>query len=79
MDSNSEDSDSDMSDVPGLDSDVEREKQKNYSRTLYKEDAAKLKKLMKDDLKPGDKRKRAPADGLKLKYVHGYGQLHMTH
>ncbi|XP_064600933.1 echinoderm microtubule-associated protein-like 6 [Liolophura sinensis] len=72
MDSNSEDSDSDMSDVPGLDSDVEREKQKNYSRTLYKEDAAKLKKLMKDDMKPGDKRKRAPADGLKLKYVHGY-------
>ena len=38
MDSNSEDSDSDMSDAPELDSDLENEKQVRYDRNVYRED-----------------------------------------
>ena len=38
LDSNSEDSDSDMSDAPELDSDLENEKQVRYDRNVYRED-----------------------------------------
>ncbi|XP_050404782.1 echinoderm microtubule-associated protein-like 6 [Patella vulgata] len=72
VDSNSEDSDSDLSDVGEIDSDLEREKQVNYDRALYKEDAVALKKLMRQDMKAGAKRKKGPEDSLKLQYVHGY-------
>ncbi|XP_041352370.1 echinoderm microtubule-associated protein-like 6 isoform X2 [Gigantopelta aegis] len=72
VDSNSEDSDSDMSDIGELDSDLEREKQVRYDRVLYKEDTANFKKLMRQDMKPGVKRKRGPTNSLKLEYVHGY-------
>ena len=71
VDSNSEDSDSDMSDIGELDSDLEREKQVRYDRVLYKEDTANFKKLMRQDMKPGVKRKRGPTNSLKLEYVHG--------
>ena len=71
VDSNSEDSDSDMSDVGELDSDVESEKQKTYERAVYKEDMLALKKAMKSEMRPGEKRAKAPNEGLKLQFVHG--------
>ncbi|KAL5008221.1 hypothetical protein ScPMuIL_013802 [Solemya velum] len=71
VDSNSEESDSDLSDVGEVDSDLEREKQVKYDRAVYREDAAALKKLSKK-MAPGQKRKQGPNDGLKLEFVHGY-------
>ena len=70
-DSNSEDSDSDMSDVGELDSDLENEKQARYDRNVYREDMKVLKKQMRADLAPGQKRNKAPDHGLKLEFVHG--------
>ncbi|GFN97686.1 echinoderm microtubule-associated protein-like 6 [Plakobranchus ocellatus] len=72
VDSNSEDSDSDLSDVGDVDSDVEREKQVGYDRALYKEDMSRQKKLLRSSMQPGAKRKNGPADSLKLEYVNGY-------
>lgn len=72
IDSNSEGSDSDLSDVAELDSDVEAEKQVSYSRELDSRDVKLLKKEMKSELNAGEKRKKAPVDSLKLKFVHGY-------
>ena len=72
MDSNSEDSDSDMSDVPEVDSDLEAEKQMTYERAVYKEDMAVIKQQRKLEMAPGEKRARAPDEGLKLEFVHGY-------
>jgi hypothetical protein len=72
VDSNSEESDSDLSDVGAIDSDLEQEKQVSYQRSIYREDAVKMKKLMKEELGAGKKRKMAPADSLKLEFVHGY-------
>lgn len=72
VDSNSEESDSDLSDVADMDSDLEAEKQVVYSRAIYKEDAAKIRKLTKDELQAGQKRKRGPTAGLKLQFIHGY-------
>nr|KAG5687806.1 hypothetical protein BaRGS_005436 [Batillaria attramentaria] len=72
VDSNSEDSDSDLSDVGEVDSDVEREKQVKYGRHVYREDAAQIKKFRKQEMKPGEKRALGPNDGLKLEHVHGY-------
>ncbi|CAH1792746.1 unnamed protein product [Owenia fusiformis] len=72
VDSNSEDSDSDLSDVGELDSDIENEKQKTYDREVYREDMAVLKKNIKNQMKPGEKRGKAPTQGLKLEFIHGY-------
>lgn len=71
MDSNSEESDSDLSDVGEVDSDVEREKQVRYGRHLYREDAAQIKKFMQEEMRAGEKRNLGPDDGLALEYVHG--------
>ncbi|CAF1210286.1 unnamed protein product [Rotaria sordida] len=71
LDSDSEDSDSDLSGVE-IDSDIEKEKQISYDRTLYREDYQKLKKTMKEKLPPGEKRKKQPDEGLTLDYVFGY-------
>ncbi|XP_071162130.1 echinoderm microtubule-associated protein-like 6 [Mytilus edulis] len=71
LDSNSEDSDTDISDVGDLDSDLEQEKQVRYDREVYREDAAKLQKLEKG-VTGGKKRKHGPSSSLKLEYVHGY-------
>ena len=71
MDSNSEDSDSDLSDVGEVDSDLENEKQKCYDRAVYREDMVALKAQMKTQLAPGEKRKAAPSEGLTLQFVHG--------
>ena len=72
VDSNSEDSDSDMSEVDSIDSDLENERQKTYKRAVYKDDMKVLKKHIKTDLKPGSKRSGAPTDSLKLKFVFGW-------
>ena len=71
MDSNSEESDSDISDVGQIDSDLEQEKQVSYGRHVYREDTANMKKLMKQELGAGQKRKTGPVDSLKLEFIHG--------
>ncbi|TRY96368.1 hypothetical protein DNTS_033743 [Danionella cerebrum] len=67
-DSNSGESDSDLSDVPELDSDIEQEAQINYERQVYKEDLPQLKKKLAGSLK----RQKAPDESLRLQFVHGY-------
>ncbi|KAG7257658.1 hypothetical protein CRUP_015754, partial [Coryphaenoides rupestris] len=67
-DSNSGESDSDVSDVPELDSDIELEAQTNYDRQVYKEDLPQLRKKLIGSLK----RQKAPEAGLRLQFVHGY-------
>jgi hypothetical protein len=54
-----------------MDSDLEAEKQVVYSRAIYKEDAARIRKLNKEELQTGQKRKRGPTAGLKLQFIHG--------
>ncbi|KAJ6667049.1 hypothetical protein lerEdw1_019052 [Lerista edwardsae] len=74
IDSHSEESDSDLSDVPELDSDIEQEAQINYIRQVYKEDLPQLKQQSKEKNHsvPFLKRERAPDDSLKLQFIHGY-------
>ncbi|XP_021423987.2 echinoderm microtubule-associated protein-like 6 [Oncorhynchus mykiss] len=67
-DSNSGESDSDVSDVPELDSDIELEAQISYERQVYKEDLPQLRKKLVGSLK----RQKAPDEGLRLQFVHGY-------
>lgn len=71
-DSNSEESDSDLSEVADIDSDLEVEKQATYDRKVYQEDAAVLQKLSRSEIKPGEKRQGGPDRGLRLEYVYGY-------
>ncbi|XP_068183951.1 echinoderm microtubule-associated protein-like 6 isoform X2 [Antennarius striatus] len=73
-DSNSEDSDSDRSDVPELDSDIEQETQINYDRQVYKEDLPHLQQQSREKkLQVGSlKRQKGPDQGLRLQFVHGY-------
>ncbi|XP_040207585.1 echinoderm microtubule-associated protein-like 6 isoform X1 [Rana temporaria] len=74
IDSCSEESDSDLSDVPELDSDIEQETQISYDRQVYKEDLPQLKQQNKEKQNslPSLKREKAPEESLKLKFVHGY-------
>ncbi|XP_061843886.1 echinoderm microtubule-associated protein-like 6 isoform X4 [Nerophis lumbriciformis] len=67
-DSNSGDSDSDVSDVPEIDSDIEQESQHNYERQVYKDDLPQLRRKLIGSLK----RQKAPEEGLRLQFVHGY-------
>ncbi|KAJ8392415.1 hypothetical protein AAFF_G00075400 [Aldrovandia affinis] len=73
-DSNSEASDSDLSDVPELDSDIEQEAQMNYERQVYKEDLPQLKQQSREQrqLVSSLKRQKAPEERLRLQFVHGY-------
>uniref|UniRef100_A0A8C4H6J2 EMAP like 6 n=1 Tax=Dicentrarchus labrax TaxID=13489 RepID=A0A8C4H6J2_DICLA len=73
-DSNSEESDSDVSDVPELDSDIEQETQINYDRQVYKEDLPQLQQQSREKKQQVGslKRQRGPAQGLRLQFVHGY-------
>ncbi|XP_043551898.1 echinoderm microtubule-associated protein-like 6 isoform X1 [Chiloscyllium plagiosum] len=73
-DSNSEESDSDLSDVAELDSDIEQEVQINYDRQVYKEDLPQLKQQSKEKKQAAAslKRDKAPEGSLKLQFVHGY-------
>ncbi|XP_070984031.1 echinoderm microtubule-associated protein-like 5 [Oncorhynchus clarkii lewisi] len=73
-DSNSEESDSDQSDVPEMDSEIEQETHLTYRRQIYKEDLPQLKELSKEKHRAVamKKRERAPGSGLKLHFIHGY-------
>ena len=70
LDSNSEESDSDLSDVAELDSDIEKEKEIDYDRPVYKEDLTRLKRQKKED-NSGQKRQQAPREGIRLEFIHG--------
>nr|XP_015205768.1 PREDICTED: echinoderm microtubule-associated protein-like 5 isoform X3 [Lepisosteus oculatus] len=74
VDSNSEESDSDQSDVPEMDSEIEQETQLTYRRQVYKEDLPQLKEQCKDKHRGTStkKRERAPGSTVRLHFVHGY-------
>ena len=69
--SDSEASDSDLSDVAELDSDIEGEHQISYDRGVEKEDMKVLKRQIKNEMAPGEKRNKPPNSSLQLVYVHG--------
>lgn len=76
MDSNSEDSDSDMSGKE-VDSDIENEKEISYDRVVYKDDLNALKPKMKEEIKKSEaeqsyKRQAIPETSLSLEFVFGY-------
>ncbi|KAM9364927.1 echinoderm microtubule-associated protein-like 6 [Pholidichthys leucotaenia] len=73
-DSDSEESDSDVSDVPELDSDIEQETQIHYDRQVYKEDLPQLRQQSREKKQQVGslKRQRGPDQGLRLQFVHGY-------
>ncbi|XP_053700273.1 echinoderm microtubule-associated protein-like 5 [Synchiropus splendidus] len=73
-DSHSEESDSDQSDVPEMDSEIEQETQLTYRRQVYKEDLPQLKEQCKEKhrLTTMKKKERAPGNGVKLHFIHGY-------
>uniref|UniRef100_H3AL06 EMAP like 5 n=1 Tax=Latimeria chalumnae TaxID=7897 RepID=H3AL06_LATCH len=73
-DSNSEESDSDQSDVPELDSEIEQETQITYRRQVYKEDLPQLKEQCKEKRKVAStkKRERPPSSSVRLHFIHGY-------
>ncbi|KAI1895518.1 hypothetical protein AGOR_G00107080 [Albula goreensis] len=73
-DSNSEESDSDQSDVPEMDSEIEQETQLTYRRQVYKEDLPQLKEQCKEKhrMMATKKRERAPTSGVRLHFIHGY-------
>ncbi|KAM7375782.1 hypothetical protein PAMP_005554 [Pampus punctatissimus] len=73
-DSNSEESDSDQSDVPEMDSEIEQETQLTYRRQVYKEDLPQLKEQSKEKHRAiaMKKKERAPGSGVKLHFIHGY-------
>ncbi|PWA20112.1 hypothetical protein CCH79_00017699, partial [Gambusia affinis] len=72
-DSNSEESDSDASDVPELDSDIEQETQINYERQVYKEDLPQLQQQSREKKQQVGslKRQSGPDQSLRLQFVHG--------
>ncbi|XP_036887500.1 echinoderm microtubule-associated protein-like 5 isoform X3 [Sturnira hondurensis] len=74
VDSNSDESDSDLSDVPELDSEIEQETQLTYRRQVYKEDLPQLKEQYKEKQKTdtSKRRERAPENSIRLHFVHGY-------
>uniref|UniRef100_A0A8C0VBT1 Echinoderm microtubule-associated protein-like 5 n=1 Tax=Cyanistes caeruleus TaxID=156563 RepID=A0A8C0VBT1_CYACU len=74
VDSNSDESDSDQSDVPELDSEIEQETQITYRRQVYKEDLPQLKEQCKEKRKSAasKRRERAPGNSIRLHFVHGY-------
>ncbi|XP_004681693.1 PREDICTED: echinoderm microtubule-associated protein-like 5 isoform X1 [Condylura cristata] len=73
-DSNSDESDSDLSDVPELDSEIEQETQLTYRRQVYKEDLPQLKEQCKEKQKDGTSKRKehAPGNSVRLHFVHGY-------
>ncbi|ERE73685.1 echinoderm microtubule-associated protein-like 5 [Cricetulus griseus] len=72
--SNSDESDSDLSDVPELDSEIEQETQLTYHRQVYKEDLPQLKEQCKEKQKSATskRRERAPGNSIRLHFIHGY-------
>ncbi|MEJ1269606.1 hypothetical protein NN561_000417 [Cricetulus griseus] len=78
--SNSDESDSDLSDVPELDSEIEQETQLTYHRQVYKEDLPQLKEQCKEKQKSATskRRERAPGNSIRLHFIHGYKILFFT-
>nr|CAB3242507.1 echinoderm microtubule-associated protein-like 6 [Phallusia mammillata] len=75
-DSCSEGSDSDLSDVGEVDSEIEQEAQVKYDRDISKSDLSKLKQIAKEGNGEVNKKKRRTntpnGASLKLQFVHGY-------
>uniref|UniRef100_A0A8D3BHN0 EMAP like 6 n=1 Tax=Scophthalmus maximus TaxID=52904 RepID=A0A8D3BHN0_SCOMX len=69
-----EESDSDVSDVPELDSDIEQETQIHYDRQVYKEDLPQLQQQSREKKQQVGslKRQQGPDQSLRLQFVHGY-------
>ena len=59
-----------MSDVAELDSDIEKEKEIDYDRPVYKEDLTRLKR-QKNQENSAQKRQKAPSEGIRLEFIHG--------
>uniref|UniRef100_A0A8C4SLW8 EMAP like 5 n=1 Tax=Erpetoichthys calabaricus TaxID=27687 RepID=A0A8C4SLW8_ERPCA len=72
--SNSEESDSDQSDVPEMDSEIEQETQLSYRRQVYKDDLPQLKEQCKEKHRASTtkKREKAPGNSIRLHFIHGY-------
>ncbi|XP_012868821.1 PREDICTED: echinoderm microtubule-associated protein-like 5 [Dipodomys ordii] len=72
--SNSDESDSDLSDVPELDSEIEQETQLTYHRQVYKEDLPQLKEQYKEKQNSvtSKRRDQAPGNSIRLHFIHGY-------
>ena len=78
VESDTDGTNTDASDVPSLDSDLEREQEKSYVRLISKEEISVIKKKLKKDEsgKTGGRSGRkqtAPDTALTLEFVHGYG------
>jgi len=86
VDSDSEESDSDVSDVGSIDSDLENEQEKLYERAIYREDLPELRKKLKEKADKeqaakgvsasraaaaSGKKQSAPEGSLKMHFVHG--------
>ena len=78
LDSDTEGSNTDASDVPSLDSDLEQESAKSYTRVVYKEDIPKIRKQLKraessklSKSRTEGKKTIAPNTSLSLEFVHG--------
>ena len=75
MDSNSEDSDSEMSGKE-VDSDIENEKEISYEQVVYKDDLQALKPKIKEEINKSEaeqsyKRQSRPETSLDLEFVFG--------
>ena len=84
-DSDSEESDSDISDVGSVDSDLANEQEMTYKRPIYREDLPELRKKLKKkaDMKQSavgmsanraattGKKQSAPESSLTMQFVHG--------
>eukprot|EP00794_Sanderia_malayensis_P020047 gene20047-22014_t len=80
-DSLDEASDSDLSDVDPVDSDIEQEVNKDYGRSIYKADLPKIQRKIKEAERSGSSssksatkkaRSKAPSKGVELQFVNGY-------
>ena len=86
MDSDSEESDSDVSDVGSVDSDLANEQEKSYERPIYREDLPELRKKLKEKADrehvtkgvsvsraaASGRKQSAPEESLNMHFVHGY-------
>lgn len=84
-DSDSEESDSDASDVGSVDSDLANEQEMTYKRTIYREDLPELRRKLKEKASTEQtstglsanraaamgKKQSAPESSLTMQFVHG--------
>ena len=77
VESDSEGSDSDASNIESLDSDLEQEQEKSYERDLYRDDLQLLKRKMKEKERGdrgGGKEARSKRGGIKASLATGEGR-----